>query len=122
MSRVCDDCGVETKKFAQCSNGKRTWYRCVDNGECEVRTKKLLEQKEAQAQKTRDEEFKKKHGFDRNELIKVGVIYKDATRYFYHKKTDTLYGQWLYDGCSNDFFRRDKPINSYERELIDRAL
>lgn len=107
------------EKFAQCSNGKRTWYRCVDNGECEVRTKKLLEQKEVQAQKTRDAEFKAKHGIERNELIKVGVIYKDATTYFYHKKTDTLYGQWLHDGY---FFRREKPINSYERELIDRAL
>jgi hypothetical protein len=120
MSRVCDDCGVETKRFAQCSNGQRTWYRCVDNGECEVRTKKLLEQKEVEAQEKQHQDFKAKHGFAFQDLITVGVIYKDATTYFYHKPTDTLYGKWL--GRDDHFFRRDKPINLYERAIIDEVM
>jgi hypothetical protein len=120
MSRVCDDCGVETKKFAQCSNGQRTWYRCVDNGECEIRTRKLAEQKEVQAQEKRDKEFKEKHGdLDRKDLIKVGVMYRDATNYYYHKASDTLFGQYFDE---EEFFRRDGPITFYERGLIERAL
>ena len=67
----------------------------------------------------RDQEFEEKYGtLDPNDLIKVGVMYRDATTYYYHKESDTLFGQEFH---STKFKHKGKP-NDYAREFVDRAL
>jgi hypothetical protein len=119
MSKVCKSCGNENGNFSQCSNGSTTWYQCVDFKACDDRTndkrnKEREERNKRNIGKTRD-------GVDiyEKDLIEIGVLYRDATTYYYNKESDTMFKQFFGGG---EISKRLSPITSYERNFINKKL
>jgi len=116
--RYCDKCRVESKQLFLCRQNDKEWYQCGDSSACAKRAREIEEQKHRLAQEARDMKFQAQYAdIDLEDLIPIGVLYKDATTYYYHAASDSLFGKSLID---DEISRRDKPISSYERLHIHR--
>lgn len=119
-SKVCQKCGEETKRYAQCVKEEKTWYECADFETCQKRVTEKQRNDRLLKKKAADDAFTDKYGeINPADLIKVGVLYRDGRTYYYHQASDTLFGKPFH---SNTYERRPGRISEDERRRIVKAM
>ena len=116
----CAKCGIESDRLFLCRDNREQWYQCGDRTVCDQRARTQKAEKDLLERSQREQRFKDQFPLiDKHDLIRIGVLYKNAKTYYYHKASDTLYGESMID---HEFHRHDEPISAYERVKIEQAL
>lgn len=114
----CEKCRIESKQLFLCRQNEKEWYQCGDRNACDQLAQDAHVEEHRIVQEDRQTRFKAQYGnVGVNNFIRIGVLYKDATEYYYDPTSDCLFGKSFID---HEFQRRDKPISSYERTHIQR--
>jgi len=113
----CKLCGNKEGKMGQSSNGREVWFACVDFAACDQRKYAREKQEAKQRQEKEMEDMEREFGVQitsKSDLVRIGVLFRDATEYYYHPQSDTVLGKSFFGGWT-----KASPVASgYARSML----